>query len=606
MVRVTLGVLLATIALASLAVPPDGPVRDRWRFKFNRFLIGAWWGPDATDAEMKSYREAGFNVVMAGRYMQMDSYGNPAHAVRELDLAAKHGMGVMFDTYTKNDRPWGGKADPYEPHPNHHPATLTELKWLYERIGRHRALVGFMIGDDQGSVVARSKACTDFLFERRPHLMPWLCGWIDPTNLSANNNPIANPQIYPTLYEWALPAEDLAQRYCAAYASYSRRCRENGVVFWPMFNVQGSFEKQDRDMDGCIPTDSLLRLPAYAALAYGAEGIWYFCYNAGSLQHLGPHDTDEKARKARTALWPVAQRINRRIASWGPLVMGRTCAGVFGTAFRPKSMWPFPEEAPAYGVAEDLAEPGDGKLIEAMDGDLLVGMLTKPGKRALAMVVDCRAAKTLGTLPEREVTIRFAPCVARVGVIEGGKATLSPGPAVRLKLEAGGGQLVELAGRGIETLARREAIYTKRPPAGTVTVRPLAIEDLRGAVAAVLRVDVFGSNSGPYAEKWVVLNGEKIGRAPTTNRDDWVLTTIELTREQIGLLRAENEIVITNEGGDAWKFRNLCLAVRRADGTWCRSETARTVHSSANWAHSEGEPFLPDGRSKPIPIRLGR
>ena len=104
-----------------------------------------------------------------------------------------------------------------------------------------------------------------------------------------------------------------------------------------MFNVQGKFDKRAKDMDGCIPTGSLLRFPAYAALADGAEGIWYFCYNAGSLQHLGPHQTDEAAQRARTVLWPVAQRVNRRTASWGSLLFGRTCASIFGTAFRPRT-----------------------------------------------------------------------------------------------------------------------------------------------------------------------------------------------------------------------------------------------------------------------------
>jgi len=182
---------------------------DRWQFRYPGFVIGAWWGPDATDAELRLYHEAGFNVVMAGRYMQLDDYADPEKGVRELDLARKHRLWVMFDTYTKNDRPWGGKRseEPYE-HPLHHPASLLELQWLYERLGKHPALLGFMIGDDQGEVTPRAAQCTRFLFEQpKPHLIPWLCGWIPPENLARHNNPIANPQIYPTLYEWQLSAE---------------------------------------------------------------------------------------------------------------------------------------------------------------------------------------------------------------------------------------------------------------------------------------------------------------------------------------------------------------------------------------------------------------
>ncbi len=124
MVRRVFAVVLVTGIISGYCSAQER-VRERWHFKFGKFVIGAWWGPDATDAEMRSYRDAGFNVVMTGRYMQMADYGNADKALQELDLARKYGLGVLFDTYTKNDRPWGGKADPYEPHPVHHPATLT-------------------------------------------------------------------------------------------------------------------------------------------------------------------------------------------------------------------------------------------------------------------------------------------------------------------------------------------------------------------------------------------------------------------------------------------------------------------------------------------------
>ena len=98
-----------TVAASAFAAERASP-RDGWSFKFKDFVIGAWWGPGPTDAEVKLYREAGFNVVMAGRYMQLDDYGHADKGIRELDLAQKYGLGVMFDTYTKNDKPWGGKA----------------------------------------------------------------------------------------------------------------------------------------------------------------------------------------------------------------------------------------------------------------------------------------------------------------------------------------------------------------------------------------------------------------------------------------------------------------------------------------------------------------
>jgi hypothetical protein len=128
--------------------------------------------------------------------------------------------------------------------------------------------------------------------------------------------------------------------------------------------------------------------------------------------------------------------------------------------------------------------------------------------------------------------------------------------------------------------------------------------DLGSATAACLRLDVFGSNGGRYANKWVYLNGVRIGQVPVTNRDAWVVTAFELSADQIAILKPVNEVVITNEGGDAWKLRNIALALRRPDGTWTRSAVASQVFSTPGWALSEGASFGPDGKAGPIEIRL--
>ncbi|MGC8666504.1 MAG: glycoside hydrolase [Chthonomonadales bacterium] len=442
-------------------------VRDQWDFKFKKFVIGAWWGPSATDAELKLYREAGFNVVMAGRYMELDRYGDPSRGALELNLAHKYGLGVLFDTYTRNDRPWGGVVTGgWDPHPVHHAATLPELKWLYERIGKHPALVGFMIGDDQGEVTPRTDACTQFLHSLpKPHLFPWLCGWIPPEDLARHGNPICDPQIYPTLYNWKASAEDLARAYAAAYFTDSRKCLQYGVMFWPMFNVSSPEASPDpHSIAAPLPSDSLVRFPAYAAVAYGATGIFYFCYSGGAIERVGPWNTPKEARAALTNLYPVVQRINRRIAAWGPRVLQTASTGLFGTAFSAKT--------PAAGSAspEGLQRPGPGRLIDAMSSDLLAGVLVGKGRPPLVMVVDCRTSKRFGDLPEREVILRFHPSVSSVKVLEGRKARLLDGSLVSLHIEAGGGQLLELHGRNLERLCTQAAIYGPPVVAGAAGI----------------------------------------------------------------------------------------------------------------------------------------
>ncbi|MBI2300419.1 MAG: hypothetical protein HYU66_16005 [Armatimonadetes bacterium] len=577
------------LLLAALTAPPADLPRDRWEFKLKDFVIGAWWGPGPTDAEVKLYRECGFNVVMTGRYMEPDGYGDPDRVAQELDLAGRHGLGALIDTYTLNDKPWGGKAGPYEPHPTHHPSSLVELQWLHERFGRHPALVGYMVGDDQGSVGARSDACTRFLFEQpKPHLFPWLCGWIGADNLAQHNNPIADPQLYPTLYSWGSPAEDLARQYTDTFHAWSQQCRRHGILFWPMINVAGP-------NGGALPSDSLVRFPAYAAIAYGAEGLWYFTYNGGAIEKPGRHETEEQARAALTPLYPVVQRINTRLAGWGPRLLGRQCAGVYATAFGAKlASWPFAESVPSLAAAAGLAAPAAGRLVEALDADLLVGILTRAGEAPLAMVVDCRVSKAWGDLPAREVAVRFAPAVREVAEPGGGTTA---GAAPRLTLEAGEGRLLELRGEGLETLAAAESAARESEP------QPVTDAELRGIRAAKLRVDVFGSNAEPeFRAKWIELNGQRVGQVPAGRGDAWALTAVDLAPEQLARVQRTNELTVRTECADAWKFAHLTLAVQLADGRWVRSESDPQVHSSPGWAHTEGEAWGPDGVAGPVRV----
>ena len=110
--RPSLPVLLIVGAMALLAAWPAGAAerqrspREGWTFAFRDFVIAAWSPPAATDAEYRVYREAGFNLVMSPRY---------ALPGKSLDLAQKHGLKVMIDTYTPNAQPWGGTAGPHRP-----------------------------------------------------------------------------------------------------------------------------------------------------------------------------------------------------------------------------------------------------------------------------------------------------------------------------------------------------------------------------------------------------------------------------------------------------------------------------------------------------------
>ena len=598
--------VLAALAAGSAAAQERTSPRDGWDFAFKPFAIGAWWGPDATDAELAAYRQAGFNIVMCGRYMQLDDYGHADRGLKELDLARKHGLAVMFDTYTKNDKPWGGKAGQLDGHPTHHAASLVELQWLHKRLGKHPALIGFMIGDDKSALTPRLADCTAFLRSAAPHLMPWICqNRPNPQSLAEHGNPIFNPQIYPTLYDWASPADAQARSTCASFAMMRRACRDHDLLFWPMINVAS----QQKDARGFahLASDSLARFPIFAAVAYGAQGLWYFTYNGGALQAKGPHATEQAVKKALTPLYPIVQKANGRLAQWGPRLLGRECVGLFATAWT-GSGWPFdpPGGAP---TRENLTAPGQAKIIEAMSGQLLVGILTREGEPPLAMVVDCRTSKGWADLPPRQVEITFHSTVDGLAILDGEKPRQVEGRFLELTLPAGGGQLVELRGPNAAHLATMASIYitTGATRAPEVARRRLTDADLKSIRAAVLAIEIFGANPEPqYADKRITLNGTEIGAIPPNGRDSWDRRAIELKPDALARVGRVNQVTILGKGvgGDAWKCRGATLAVQLADGAWATTTTHPTTFGTRGWAYSEGTPFPATGVVGPLELKF--
>lgn len=411
----------ALVALVWSAAAHAGPAPDPlagWRFRLRSFVIGAWLGPDGTDAELRLYKECGFNVVMVGRYMAHGQYALPDRIARELDLVRRHRLYAMLDTYTQNDKPWGGVVPPAPG--THHPSSLEELRWIHARFGRHPALAGYLIGDDQGTMSPQLVACTQFLRENAPHLIPWVCGWVPAAELARYGNPYANWQIYPTLYNTNEPAEVQARLYCEAYDRLRRDCLAHGVLPWPMFNASGA------DV-----SDSLLRFPIYAGLAYGAQGLWYFCYR-GSLTNGvegKPGHTSYAAAKADVKPnWYVAQAANRRVAAYGPHLLGAVSQALFNTG------WQVP----------GTLVPGPDRLVTEMSDDLLAGVLIKPRRLPMVLVVDKRVSKTPGATPPREVEVAFAPAVGRVRVLDARASRTVRGNRVRLTLSGGEGMLLLL------------------------------------------------------------------------------------------------------------------------------------------------------------------
>ena len=440
---------LLAMTVAGGMVAPAGPARspmDGWAFRYKGFVIGAWWGPGESDAEVEAYKAAGFNVAMIGRYMAVDQHGNPTYDERfgkaamlrkQLDLCRRHGLWAMLDTYTPNDRPWGGRMGAVDGHRRHHAASLIELKWLCERLANHPALLGILLGDDKSALNQRMVACTRYLHEHHPDLMPWICQNVpNPASLARNGNPIFNVQIYPTLYRRRDPAAKNALSYCASYAMMRRACRRYGLLMWPMWNAAR------------VTGDSLIRFPIYAAVAYGADGYWAFCYGNGCFMKRGRYRTPDEVKAGMTRMYPVVKKANRRVRGWESMLLGTDSVALFSNI-----------------GAADTEKPGKGNLVEDMSPDMLIGILDRKGQPPLAMIVDARVSRRFGEPGARTVSVTFHKSVLSTmpaPVPERQREKAVAGNTVRMTLDPGEGRLVILRGGAdlrdvLSRLRRRDA-----------------------------------------------------------------------------------------------------------------------------------------------------
>ena len=423
-----------------------------WDFKFRDFAIGAWWGPRATDAEVLVYKEAGFNLAMAGRYMWGDdaafdknksTYNPQAGSIKSLkthlNLLDKHKVAALIDVYYLNYPTSGqwwndehkGKPrlfDRYGSEPNLSvgQSTDTSIKWLQEIIGDHPALAGYLLGDDKGELPPDIVEATHFLRKQAPHLLPWVCqNVMKAQSLAEAGNPIMDPQMYPTLYQKDKSASEQARLYCQLLQRLRQDCLTYDLIMWPMFNSCG------------VKSDSLTRFQIHSSLAYGAQGIWNFHYEGGFVkrpsQFFNGFTTVMEMKEHLSPTWHDAKLANKRTVAWGPKLLGRIAAEIYQSE----------------GTNPTERTPEKGLLVEKMNDNLLVGILYKPDEPLLAMVVDKRVSIDRDALARRQVKIYFADTVTKIDVLEAESVETHHRNEIKLTLPAGGGQLLKLHGGNI-------------------------------------------------------------------------------------------------------------------------------------------------------------
>ncbi len=298
--------LSATVLAFSLVFPaltPAAPFAAP-TFAQDRFVVGLWWAPMATNDLDRYYQEladAHFTLVV----------GKSGASVTE-HLARCERLGLK---------------------------TLVPLSGPVSEAPEGPACWGYLLADEPGAGAFPELARRAEEIRRvRPgkfgyvNLFPNYAG---PAMLGTTNydEHVARfvREVKPEVlsmdhYPLMRPEGDSRADYCENLATMRKYSLAAGIPFWNYFYSMPFNDRLD-------PTEAQIRWQIFTSVAYGAKGVLYFCYwtpgkgaaGAGEFPKGGAIIT---AEGLKTRHYEEAKRINWELKQWGPTLMKLTSTGI--------------------------------------------------------------------------------------------------------------------------------------------------------------------------------------------------------------------------------------------------------------------------------------
>ena len=349
---------------------------------------------------------------------------------------------------------FGGVTESGTEHGSAYP-TAPEVAWVVDQLVRRNlshVVAQYFLHDDDAAASGAVAAAVEYLKHHAPHIVPQTNTFPDsgPSVLYRTRQPIFAAEEYAiTGTTGNATAETNSELvYFANNEMIADRYR---LDTWPLFNLGDGGDVPD------INSDSLVRVQVFSALAYGARGLYYYCWGHGIWNM--PHPSQVAGRGTPTPNYADVARANKDAMVWGTRLLGAKRLGTFRTA---------PQESVASARA---VAPRAGLVIEAMSAGLLVGVFVENASSLLLMVVDTRTNSTRGAVPPRRAWVQVAntpaTCAASAPAIEvtrvaGGRGGYDElrGPAgsgtrgaagrIEFDVEGGGGVLLSVVDKGGE------------------------------------------------------------------------------------------------------------------------------------------------------------
>lgn len=389
------------------------PINRENPFIQDQFAIGFWVEPpaDATMAERyKEMANAGFNVAILGF-----SHGeNPETLNKQLNLCEQLGMKALVPVFDWNDLRslpdskacWGYLLRD-EPSAKDFPDLAEKVQRLREIRPGRLAYINLNPTYAPPSVLG-----TD-TYDEHVHR------FVDEVGVD-----VLSMDHYPQFQPSGIDGRDAYcdnLEYMRKYANYA------GIPFWNFFNTMPYGPHTD-------PTEDQLRWQIYAALTYGAKGVFYFCYYT-PLSPEFPKGGAILLRDGRLSRhYAQASRLNTELRMLGPTLMQLTCDRVFRIT---------PDDADRL---DEILEGSCIKTLSKADYDpahnLLIGEFThKDGRRAV-MIQNYHFAYTAWPTIEFDTNLSSVREISKIDGQE--EAVIDDSPdmdGLQLSFDAGAGRL---------------------------------------------------------------------------------------------------------------------------------------------------------------------
>jgi hypothetical protein len=396
-----LSTLFVAVAMLQGADAPE-------RFIQDRFVIGFWLDPPATQNLKQRYKEiadANFTLVLGG-------FGaTDAKTTKKLlSLCKKHDLKALVWLPDKNDEamPDGPACWGYLLRDEPSTALYPELRQRVDRVRAERPGKLGYINLFPNYATPQQLAAKDYdEYVRR---------FLDEVNPD-----VLSMDYYPHFRSDA----DGRDGYCVNLETFRKESMRAGIPFWNFFNTMPYGPQTD-------PTEAQLRWQAYTSVAYGAKGVLYFCYWTPEGGEFPKGGAIIRVDGTKTRHYEEAKRLNTVLKNFGPTLMQLTSTGVLRIA-------------PAADLAKTLAGSpvkALGKSPEDPPLDLLLGTFKHADGRRAVMINNYSA--TYSSWP----TVEFDAPHEKVVEIDpktGKEIPLydeSPAlPGLQISLDAGQGRL---------------------------------------------------------------------------------------------------------------------------------------------------------------------